>query len=121
MTEVFEECYKQLKILVGDTEVNERTLYIPLRFAMEIVEFSEAEKGERKNLVRALLKKLVGEAAGGRSCRWGEECLKLIDSEYFDHSIDLIVDASKGDLCLNKLRQKAEKGRVNKLLGCLCQ
>ena len=118
MTAVFDDCYKQLKILVGETEINTKTIYVALRFAMEIVEFSEAKKEGRKEVVRDLLKKLIGEMAGE-----GEECLKLVDSEYFSHSIDLIVEASKGDLCLNKLQQQGRQagGGLKKFLGCLCQ
>tara|TARA_Y100000817_G_scaffold290043_1_gene260456 strand:- start:2533 stop:2889 length:357 start_codon:yes stop_codon:yes gene_type:complete len=118
MTDVFEECYEQLKILIGETEINTKTIDVALRFAMEIVEFSGAEKGERKNLVRGLLKRFIDDADGD-----GEECLSLVGSDFFDRSIDLIVEASKGELCLNKLRErgKQEVGKLTKLLGCLCK
>ena len=119
MTAVFDDCYKQLKILIGDTEINTKTIYVALRFAMEIVEFSETIKEERKEVVRNLLKKLIEELGGEE----GEESLKVVDSEYFGQSIDLIVKASKGDLCLNKLQQQGRQagGGLKKFLGCLCQ
>ena len=108
--------YQQLRILMGETEISTKTLHIALRFSMEIVEFSgQPLKGsERKTMVRDLLKTLINDVADGN-----ETCLQLLDSDYFDQSIDLIVEASKGGLSLNRLRQTSSG--LAKLLGCLCK
>jgi len=119
MTTILEDSYTQLTILMGDSEISTDTLYSALRFAMEIVEFSGAEGHERKAMVHDLLKKLINEVGGGN-----ETCLRLLDSDYFGHSIDLIIEASKGGLSLNKLPGGAASsaiGSLKKALGCLCQ
>ena len=119
MSAILEDSYKQLTILMGDTEISTATLYSALRFAMEIVEFSGAEGHERKAMVHDLLKKLINEIGGGN-----EACLVLLDSDYFGYSIDLIVEASKGGLSLNKLPGGAASsaiGQLKKVFGCLCQ
>jgi hypothetical protein len=114
MATIFKDNYQQLRILVGETEISTKTLHIALRFSMEIVEFSELKGSERKVAVRELLKKLINDVADGN-----ETCLQLLDSDYFDQSIDLIVEASKGGLSLNRLRQTSSG--LAKLLGCLCK
>ena len=78
MSAILEDSYKQLTILMGDTEISTATLYSALRFAMEIVEFSGAEGHERKAMVHDLLKKLINEIGGGN-----EASLVLLDSDYF--------------------------------------
>ena len=109
MNPPFQKCYEQLVILINESELNTQTLHKALRYAMEIVEFSNVDPWERKSLVVEMLKELASKSPHP------ELCLKVIDSEYFLNSIDLIVHASKGKLNVNKLLKKQG------LFGCLCK
>ena len=48
---IFENCYEELKKKVGKLEITPQTIIKVLKYAMEIVELSEAKGDEQKKLV----------------------------------------------------------------------
>ena len=75
--DLFEKCYEQLIILIREDELDSRSLDKALGFAMEIVEFSEAQITEKKTLVVDLLKELASKSSQP------DLFLSIIESEYF--------------------------------------
>ena len=95
---LFDKCYQQLLIHVKDFDLNERTLILFLKYAMEIVEVTKLKGSEQKALALKLLRKLV-ETLEDEAVK--NLCLTLIDSGAISQAIDVIVDASKGKLHIN--------------------
>ena len=94
------ELLDQLRPKLGPLEINGRTLMIAMRYAMELVELTELKGEEHKQLVTRILQQLANDAQ--LSEKKEQLCLKLINSGIIGQTIDLIVDASKGNMKINE-------------------
>ena len=97
--ELCRELLEKLRLKLGPLEINGRTLMIAMRYAMELVELTELKGEEQKQLVIRILQQLVKDAP--LSEKKEKLCLKLISSGIIGQTIDLIVDASKGNFKIN--------------------
>jgi len=89
-----------LKGKVGDTEINAQTIIKVLRFAMEVVEAAPNFKGPaQRDLAIKLVRQIVVEAP--ISDEKEKLLLDMIDQGILSHTIELVIDASKGKLDIN--------------------
>jgi hypothetical protein len=102
---ILEEILPMLKVKFKDTEVNAGNLITILRFAMEIVETTEAKGEEQKKLAIKLVRQMIVDAP----IKDEKETLLLdiIDNGILSNTIDLVVDASKGNVNINKVVEVA--------------
>jgi hypothetical protein len=100
MTE-FNDYIKMLKHKLQNIEVNVENLMVVLRFAMEVVEVTELKGIEQKELALSLVRTIVKEAPVSNEKE--KLMLDIIDNDVLGSTVDLVVDASKGNLNINKV------------------
>lgn len=100
----------QLKeqLVQKDLEVSPATIMVIVREAMELVESTALKGIQQKELVNELLLRLVEEATQ-LSEGQQELCRELVNSGIINETIELVVDATKGKLNVNTLRDVAEE------------
>lgn len=103
----YEECKRTLLDRLGklDVEINAKNAMVVLGMAMEVVEATQLKGNAQRTLCSKLMKDVV--VAAPLSGDEEELILKLIDSGVIDQTIDLVIDASKGKLTLNKVLKQA--------------
>lgn len=89
-----------LKKSLEGTDINIQNIHVIVKIVMEIVEITELKGTEQKEFCIKLLKKLFIEFTENET---EDILLTLIDNGMIGNMIDLIVDASKGKLNINKL------------------
>ena len=95
----FEKCVKELKKRLEGVEVCAENFMHVLRYAMEIVELTEFKGKEQKDMALRLVRSVVVDAPISDD---KEKLLDMIDQGVLGNTVDLVVDASKGNLDLNK-------------------
>jgi hypothetical protein len=110
--ELFDQCHQHLKIKIGKLEINFSNIMTVVKFSMEVVEVSEAKGKRQKSLVVQLVKQIVKDAP--ISDEKEKFLLDMIDNGVLGNTIDLIIDASKGKLNINKV------GKCAKTVGVSC-
>ena len=95
-----ESCFELLKARVEDMGINPQTLVVISRYAMEISEKTKLKGADKKELVLQLLTKLVNESSLEDLNK--NACLALLDGGVVETTIELIVEASKGNIAFNK-------------------
>ena len=111
---VFEGLVKDLTVKMGPLELNGRTLMVAMRYSMELVELTKLKGEEQKQLVVRLLQRFVKDAP--LSDKKEELCMKLINAGIVGQTIDIVVDATKGNLQVNELLQTATAAMIS--TGC---
>lgn len=86
---------------MGGLEVNADNIMQVLRFAMEVVEVTELKGTAQRDLALKLVRQVIVDAPV--SDEKEKLLLGLVDSGVLTGTIDLIVDASKGELDVNAL------------------
>ena len=85
-------------------EINAETVMTLLRYAMEIVELSEIKGPEQKEMALKLLTLAIEE-----SCLEDKETyLNMVKNGVMGTTVDIIVDATKGKLAVNKTVKKVK-------------
>lgn len=102
---IFENCYEELKKKVGNLEITPQTIIKVLKYAMEIVELSQAKGDEQKKLVEKLVKQLVVDAP--ISDLKEELLLNMIEEGILGDMASLVVSATKGELNINAMAEVA--------------
>ena len=97
----FNDYMQMLKHKLQGVEVSVENLMVVLRFAMEVVEVTELKGGAQKELAIRLVRTLVVEAPV--SDEKEKLMLDMIDQGVLGNTVDLVVDASKGNLNINKV------------------
>ena len=95
----FSVSLKTLKEKIGDMEINADTIMQVLRFAMEVVEVTELKGAEQKELAIKLVREIVVEAPIADEKE--KLLLDVIDQGVLGNTVDLVVQASKGELDVN--------------------
>ena len=95
----FSVSLKTLKEKNGDMEINADTIMQVLRFAMEVVEVTELKGAEQKELAIKLVREIVVEAPIADEKE--KLLLDVIDQGVLGNTVDLVVQASKGELDVN--------------------
>lgn len=106
VNDVLEQLKEQL--VQKDLEVSPATIMVIVREAMELVETTALKGIQQKEIVNELLLRLVEEAKqlseGHR-----ELCRELVNSGIINETVELVVDATKGKLNINTLRDISEE------------
>ena len=108
--EICNEVLPQLRLKIGSLEINGRSLMIATRYAMELIELTKLKGEEQKQMVLHLLQHIVKDAP--LSEKKEKLCLKLINGGIVGQTIDLIVDASRGNIQINQVAELAAQTLV---------
>ena len=104
--ELFDQCYQLLKLKTNNTEINITNIMDIVKFSMEVVETSKAKGKEQKNLVIELVEQIVRDAPISDDKE--KFLLDMISNGVLSHTIDLVIDASKGNLNINTVGKYAK-------------
>ena len=104
--ELFETALAQLQKRVGLTEVNAQSLILIVKYAMEVVEMSELKGTEQREFALRLIKRVIIDAPLNDDDE--EFCLDMVKSGAVGQTIDLVVDATNGQLNVNSAVRLAE-------------
>lgn len=91
---------------LGGREVSPQTLMVIVKYAMEVVELTKLKGSEQRQMVVDVVKQVVVDAP--ISDEREKLCLDMIESGVLGQTIDLVVDASKGHLDINRVASLAE-------------
>lgn len=100
---------------IGDKEVNKQLLMKLLVIAMETVEKTKVKGKDQKNIVKETLIQII--KLESIKVPHQEDLIKFLENDV-DDVIDLVVDASKGKLDINKV-EKHTISLVQCLFSCL--
>lgn len=94
-------CLQMLKHKLQDTEITIENIMTVVKFSIEVVEITELKGEEQKNMAICLVRTLVIEAP--ISDEKEKLLLDIIDQGVLGNTVDLVIDASKGNLKINKI------------------
>jgi hypothetical protein len=115
----YEEFQKQLK--AENVAISMETIMRMLRIGMVIVEQTNETGKNKKDFVVRMIAKIVSDYPDSTiiSPEMKLEILNMLYSPLFDDTIKLVVDASKGNLDLNKIQEVATEVAVGCFSKCL--
>jgi len=97
--EIYEDAMENLEERIGDLSVTPATIMTILRYAMEVVEITQLKGRKQNELCTKLIKELVIKAPiSGSNERL---LLDMVNSGILTDTIDLVVDATHGDIDVN--------------------
>lgn len=102
------ELLEQLKTQLAKHEINldTRTALKCLRYSMEVVELSELKGNAQKEMAVELIKALLNETPMDESKKIIIQ--SLLDEDIFGDTIDIIVDATQGNVNVNQIQEVAK-------------
>ena len=105
MSEIFEECLVKLHNALINVDITVKNVMVVVKFAMEIVEVTELKGEEQKELAVKLVRQVIVNAPISDD----EEklCLDMVDNGVMGNMMDLISDASKGNININTAKKLA--------------
>ena len=104
-SQLFINTYIKLKSKISDSEINASTVIHILKLSMEIVETLEEVQGEeQRDFAVSLVREIIDKSK--LSPIQKENCLIVIDFGVLDHVVDFVIDATKGNLDINKVKKK---------------
>jgi len=95
----FDNAMIALKEKIGGMEVCSQNIITILRFAMEVVEATQLKGSAQKELCNRLVKQIVVEAPISDDKE--KLLLDMIDQDILGNTMDLVVDASRGNIDIN--------------------
>ncbi len=98
-TNVFKSSMNALKEKVGNMEINAQTVITVLRFAMEVVEATQLKGEAQKELAIKLVRQIVVDAPISDDKE--KLLLDMIDAGILADTVELVVDATKGEVDVN--------------------
>tara|TARA_Y100000588_G_scaffold296579_1_gene317088 strand:- start:703 stop:1098 length:396 start_codon:yes stop_codon:yes gene_type:complete len=96
----------KFKEKIKDIEIKAETLMTILRYAMELVELTQLKGKDQKDMALQLLTRVIEESNLDESKK--SAYLDMVISGIIGNAVDLIVDASKGNLHINENVKKAK-------------
>ena len=100
-SEVFEIALKMLKVKTEGTEINASSVVKAMSLAMEVVETTKVKGKEQKDLAVKLVRQIIVDAPITDDKE--KLLLDMIDNNILGDTIDLLIQASKGELDINKI------------------
>ena len=97
---VFEVVYNSLSKNMNCSLIKPENMMLYVKYAMELAELTHLKGAEQKQLVIDLMHKIVTESE--LSAENESICLDFIESGTLSQTIDIIVDATKGRIAVNK-------------------
>jgi hypothetical protein len=109
---LFIKSYNTLKHKIKDIDISATTIISILKASMELVEQLEDVKGtEQREFAVLLVREIIDKSNMSPSQK--ESCLLVIDFGVLDNVVDFVIDASNGNLDINKVKKK-----VSGLFSC---
>jgi len=96
---LFEDSLQKLKARLTNIEISAATIMKVLRFSMEIVEATQLKGAAQMELCKKLIRTVVVEAPISDAKE--KLLLDMIDQDILEHTIELVVDATRGHLDIN--------------------
>jgi hypothetical protein len=100
MSSLLDTCLAELNKRIDGLNIDQKSIVLITKYAMEIVEATSLKGDAQKKMVLEMLKKVIQDSPLSNEEK--EVCTKLVDDGTIDQIIDLVVDASKGELKINK-------------------
>lgn len=97
----FEQCMSKLQQRLQGMEVTVENFMVILRFAMEVVEVTQIKGTAQRELAIRLVRSVVVDAP--ISDEKEKLLLDMIDQGVLGNTVDLVVDASRGNLNINNI------------------
>jgi hypothetical protein len=116
------ELYDNFKQKIKDIEITPENLITILTCAMEVVELSKLKGTEQKDAALKLMTDMLTESTLDEDIK--KNYLDMVKSGMVANAVDIIVDATKGKLYVNKHVKKVNaifkqiKIVINTLSGC---
>jgi hypothetical protein len=95
----FDTYMKMLEVKLHDVEINVENFMTILRFSMEIVEITQLKGSAQKELALKLVRAVV--VGAPISDEKEKLMLDMIDQGVLGNTLDLVVEASKGNININ--------------------
>jgi hypothetical protein len=119
----FKYCYDEFEkqIKSQNVAVSMETIMRMLRIAMVVVEQTNESGKNKKDFVVRMISKIVSDSPDSTllTAEIKLEILNMLYSPLFDDTINLVIDASKGTLDLNKVQEVASQVAVGCFSRCL--
>ena len=96
---LFAYCMEELKKQINGIEINADTIIKVLKLAMEVVEASKLKGPAQRELAIKLVRQVVVDAP--ISDEKEKLLIDLIDNGILSNTVDLVVEASKGEVNIN--------------------
>ena len=96
---LFEDSLRKLIARLTNIEISAATIMKVLRFSMEIVETTQLKGEAQMELCKKLIRTVVVEAPISDAKE--KLLLDMIDQDILEHTIELVVDATRGHLDIN--------------------
>lgn len=109
---------EQVRQAMGDTGVSAGTLMQIVKYVMEVVEGKPVKGKEQKELALSILSKIVEESGLEEADK--SVCKLMIEEGIVGSTIDLVVDASRGNLNINQAADVAV-GCIGSLIQIFCK
>ena len=111
-SKLFISSYNTLKRNIKDIDITATKIISILKASMELVEKLEDVKGtEQRDFAVLLVREIIDKTKMSHSQK--ENCLLVIDFGVLDNVVDFVIDASNGNLDINKVKKK-----VSGLFSC---
>ena len=111
-SKLFINTYIVLKSKTKDININATTIIHILKLSMELVEQLEDVKGtEQRDFAVLLVREIIDKSKMSPTQK--ENCLLVIDFGVLDNVVDFVIDATKGNVGINKIKKK-----VSRLFSC---
>jgi len=115
--QLFVSMYITLKSKIKEDKINVTTIITILKTAMELIEITNELKGsEQKDFAVLLVKELINKSRL-LSKEQKQNCLMVIDLGILDNVVDFVVDATNGNVAINK---KNLMKKIKKLFSFCC-
>lgn len=97
---VFDSCLAKLNEPINEIGITPDTIVLVVKYAMEVVELTNLKGVAQKEMTLRLTRKIVDDSPLDDEKK--KICISLIENGTLSQTIDLVVDASKGRLQINK-------------------
>jgi hypothetical protein len=117
-----ESLWSQFHQKIEGIEISAETIMTLLRYSMEVVELSSIKGPQQKEMALKLLTLAIEDSCLDASHK--ETYLNMVKNGVVGTAVDLIVDATKGKLAVNKTIKQAKgilvqvKNVINGLVSC---
>ena len=111
-SKIFINSYITLKHKIKDIDISATTIISILKASMVLVEHLEDVKGtEQREFAVLLVREIIDKSKMSQTQK--ENCLLVIDFGVLDNVVDFVIDATKGNVDINKVKKK-----VSRLFSC---
>ena len=113
--EIISEIIYKLKSKYGETKITNKSIHLILRETIELVDKIKCNGPQKKKHVITIMKTLISDLVEDENEK--NLFISIIENEILENMIDLIIDASRGKININKRR--TQKKIINLTTGIL--